>query len=237
MKASLKNWHPYNFLKSILSNLGVVEGIPLTFHNQQWHLLHQFQRQKPIPISRIEDIFSPFKFALTYSTSTSFPCLKFLISNSPLKLFNPINSFSSPPCLRINLLLSLSTYIDNVWRLVSWPNPRGIWFNSKKSEISRCLRLMSFSIFLGSSWSSEQSLNFIVCKFSKLVIELGRVLRSKFQERSKYLKCFNLPIEFGTNLILEPCKSNKRKNLKFDIIASQNDSWETQEPWLSKTSV
>ena len=143
-----------------------------------------------------------FIFVALHSSMPSSPCPKFLMTRHPPKLLSSFNSLSPPPDLPYFFLepFFFMTNSVSILREVRCPSPRGIWVNflyPYKWCKYRCLRLTNFLMPWGNSLRETQLLSFSVNRFSNLVMELGRNSICWFQKRSRYLKCFNSPIEWG----------------------------------------
>uniref|UniRef100_A0A2P2QG99 Leucine-rich repeat containing protein n=1 Tax=Rhizophora mucronata TaxID=61149 RepID=A0A2P2QG99_RHIMU len=64
--------------------------------------------------------------------------------------------------------------------------------------MSRCLRLTSFLISFGNFLSPSHPLKLSTCKLCSLVIQRGSISIFEFRDKSRYLNCFILRMEFGT---------------------------------------
>ena len=67
--------NPDNNLLQVVSNLGAVGSLPMVLHHS--HIVN----------AKYEDVLFSFRFATLYSDATPSPCLRYIIANSPLKLF------------------------------------------------------------------------------------------------------------------------------------------------------
>ena len=100
--------------------------------------------------------------------------------------------------------------------------------------ISKNLRLLMLLIPLGISSSFSHSSRISVCRFCSLQIESGSFLIWRFLYRSRYLKCFKLPIELGKTSKLVSLKFSTRKYLNLESHLSMNRSLLSPFLWPEK---
>ena len=88
----------------------------------------------------------------------------------------------------------------------------------------KTLRLIMSLIPLGNRSRLLQPPSSKFCKLCSLQMEFGSCLIMRLSDRSRYLKCFKLPMELGNTTKDELPRQSTRKYLNLVIHASSNDT-------------